>query len=278
METRLKNIISTARTKVSVFNDSSQCQRQKIAIWLLLTLPLIACGKLNPTVPGTHPVSHAQFDQLLAKFVDDEGRVDYQELAQNRADLQAYLQLLQDNAPNDESWSRDEKLAYWINAYNAFTLELILRHYPISSIKDIGGAIQIPFVNSPWDIKFIEIGGKKYDLNNIEHQILRKLFDEPRIHFAINCASFSCPKLRKEAYSAKKIEEQLQSQAVAFINDPDRNIITEEKMQISKIFRWFKGDFTKQQNLIVFLNQFTEVQLTDETEVSYLDYNWQLNE
>jgi hypothetical protein len=144
---------------------------------------------------------------------------------------------LVNNPPDKKEWSESAQLAYWINVYNAFTIKLIIDHYPVESIKDIGSKIQVPFINSPWDIKLIEIEGKKYDLNNVEHSILRKDFEEPRIHFAIVCASFSCPKLRREAFTAEKLEEQLQEQAVDFINDPAKNSISKNKAEVSKIFQ-----------------------------------------
>ena len=129
-----------------------------------------------------------------------------------------------------------------------------------------------------WDIKFIEINGKKLDLNNIEHSILRKKFDEPRIHFAINCASFSCPKLRREAYEAHQLNAQLQEQAVDFINDPQRNIIKEDQVEISKIFSWFKGDFTKDGSLKDFLNQYAKITIDEDVKISHLTYDWSLND
>ena len=142
------------------------------------------------------------------------------------------------------------------------------------SIKDIKPGVA--FVNSVWDIKFITIQGQELDLNNIEHNILRKM-DEPRIHFAVNCASYSCPKLLNEAYEAKKIDKQLQQQAEDFINDPTRNKITTEKATVSSIFNWFTGDFTKDGSLKDFLNQYSKIKLTESTEVEFMDYNWNLN-
>jgi hypothetical protein len=148
----------------------------------------------------------------------------------------------------------------------------------LETIKDIGSSIQVPFVNTPWDIKFIEIGGEKLDLNNIEHGILRKEFDEPRIHFAINCASISCPKLRAEAYTAGKLEHQLNDQAIDFINDPERNRIDGDHIRLSKIFRWFGGDFKKNGSLIDFLNRYSREKIHPAVDIVYLDYNWKLND
>jgi len=180
--------------------------------------------------------------------------------------------------PDQKVWSKKDHLAYWINLYNAFTIELILRHYPLESIKDIGSSIQIPFVNSPWDVKLIEIDGKKYDLNNVEHSILRKKFDEPRIHFAINCASISCPILRREAYVSEKLDEQLEEQAAAFINDSQKNVISKNKIQLSRIFKWYGGDFTDEVDLISYINQYSKIKIEDGTNISYMEYNWSLNE
>jgi hypothetical protein len=210
--------------------------------------------------------------------VDQDGFVDYKGFISDSIAFHQYLEELQNHAPDKQTWTVEEQLAYWINAYNAFTIKLIIDHYPVESIKDIGGFIQIPFISSPWDIKFIEIGGRKYDLNNIEHSILRKEFDEPRIHFAIVCASLSCPKLRREAYTAEKLEEQLQEQTITFLSNPQKNKINDEIAEISKIFNWFKSDFTSDGSLIEFLNQFTEAKLDEQTKIKYMDYDWSLNE
>jgi hypothetical protein len=202
--------------------------------------------------------------------------VDYQQLKQDEMLLDQYLAELSANPPSDDA-SKESALAYWINAYNAFTIKLILRHYPVKSIKDIGFPLQIPFVNSVFDRRFIRIGNEKLDLNFIEHQVLREKFQEPRIHFAIVCASVSCPQLRNEAYVADKIEEQLQEQAIDFLKDPLRNRIGENSAEVSKIFSWFSGDFTRKGDLVDFLNQYLANPLPADAEIKYLDYNWQLN-
>ena len=206
-----------------------------------------------------------------------QGQVDYRGFKENRDLLKTYLELISNNAPN-ESWSQDEKLAYWINAYNAFTIDLILENYPIKSIKDILKGPNIPFIRSPWDLKFFRIGGKKMDLNDIEHSILRKEFNEPKVHFAIVCASKSCPKLRNEAYEPTRIESQLKEQAQDFINDPIKNIIETDQTTISKIFLWFGGDFKKDGSLISFLNHYTKQKISEETNIDFMDYDWSLNE
>lgn len=244
--------------------------------WLFLSL--ISCGS-NPSnqVKG-EPITHELFDSLLSKYVSEGGKVNYQGFQKDSTIFLKYLNLLSNNPPNVERWNKEERMAYWLNAYNAFTIQLVLKNYPLKSIKDIGSAIQIPFINTPWDIKFIKIGNETFDLNNIEHSILRKVFNEPRIHLAIVCASFSCPNLRNEAYTPEKLEVQLSEQARKFINDPSKNILEKEQVEISKIFSWFKSDFTKNRTLIDFLNKFSEEKIAPKAKVSHMDYDWSLNE
>lgn len=245
---------------------------------LLITGSMISCGSLNPTKQNTVPVDHLAFDALLKKYVDAKGNVDYKGFKNDRKLFDEYLLKLKRNPPNNEHWSKNEQLAYWINAYNAFTIQLIIDNYPIETIKDIGSEIQLPFINTPWDIKFINIGGESYDLNNIEHNILRKNFNEPRIHFAIVCASFSCPRLRREAYKAEILDQQLSDQTKQFLKDQTKNQITKNQIKISKIFSWFKGDFTEKGTLIDFLNLYSPLKIDSKAKISHMDYDWSLNE
>lgn len=239
---------------------------------------ILSCHQINPTNMGSFPMSHEIFDELLKKHVDSEGLVDYQGFLLDSQKLSSYISLLATNAPNDKSWSPEDQIAYWINVYNSFTIDLILRNYPLSSIKEIGSSIQIPFLNTPWDIKLIKIGNESYDLNNIEHDILRKKWDEPRIHFAINCASFSCPKLRNEAYSGETLEKQLEEQAIEFINDKSKNEIDSNSVYLSKIFRWFSRDFEKQKDLKSFINKYSRYKIPEESKIEFKDYDWSLND
>lgn len=243
----------------------------------IFTFVLVICLAAGQSFTAHAQFDHSAFDTLLKTHVDDEGWVDYDGFLKDKETLKKYLEALKANPPKEDSWSDKEQLAYWINAYNAFTIDLVLQHYPVKSIKDIGSKIQIPFVNSPWDIKFIEIDGKKLDLNNIEHSIIRKKFDEPRIHFAVNCASYSCPLLRNEAFTASKLDSQLDEQTRKFINDPKRNKITGKKAQLSKIFSWYGGDFTKNSTLKEFIAKYSDAEVSKSTKISYLNYQWQLN-
>jgi len=222
------------------------------------------------------PMSHEIWNELLQKNVGADGKVNYKDFQEDKARFDKYLNLLNTHHPNDKNWSKNEQLAYWINAYNAYTVELILKNYPIESIKKIKNGL--PLINSVWDIEFIKIEGNTYDLNHIEHEILRKQFDEPRIHFAIVCASISCPNLLNEAFTATQIDGQLTTQARSFINDTSKNNISPNEAKLSKIFSWFKGDFTKEITLIDYLNQYSDTKISADAKVSHLDYDWGLNE
>lgn len=248
-----------------------------IALFLTKGFLLFACTAQSGGVVQQHPVNHDAWTAILQQYVNDHGYVDYAALKENRKALDQYLDELKKGWPA-ENWSKEEKLSFWINAYNAFTLDLVLENYPVESIKDIGSKIQIPFVNTPWDIKFIEIGDKNIDLNYIEHSILRKEFDEPRIHFAIVCASESCPDLRREAYTADKLDQQLTEDARRFLADESKNKIKEDEVQLSKIFSWFKSDFTKQGSLIEFINNYSPLKISESAEVRSLEYDWSLND
>lgn len=247
---------------------------RSLLIMLSLTM-LFSCSEAKVRKADTAP-DHTAWTKLLKKLVNENGDVDYLGFMAHKAELQAYLQTLSDHHPDPDKWTEEEQLAYWINAYNAFTVELIIDNYPLESIKDIK-RWNIPFLNTPWTIKFIKLGGKKYNLDAIEHKILRKQFNEPRIHFAIVCASISCPRLLNEAYTADRLNEQLDLQARHFINTLSKNRISADKLELSKLFSWFSGDFTENGTLIEYLNKYADVQINPDAEISYLDYNWKLN-
>ena len=215
--------------------------------------------------------SHSAWNALLQKYVSDAGNVNYAGIKSNKAALDKYLNTLKNAHPTD-SWSKNEKMAYWINAYNAFTIALIIDHYPTSSINNIKKDGK-----KPWDIPFIKIGSKTYTLNNIEHDILRKKYPDPRIHFAVNCASFSCPPLMNSAFTSSNLNAKMDLLAKKFINDKSRNKISAQNPQVSQIFTWFKDDFTKKGSLIAFLNQYSTTKIAANAKISYLDYNWNLN-
>lgn len=245
--------------------------------FLLLAVFLLSNCEVKDVQSNSMPVKHDDWDALVKQHVNAAGWVDYKGFMADSTKLQGYLNLLRSSHPNKKNWSRNEQLAYWINAYNAFTVELILDNYPVESIKDIKSGI--PFVNGVWDIEFIEIEDQTYSLNNIEHGIIRPKFNEERIHFAVNCASYSCPKLLNEAFCAEHLDQQLDKATKSFINNPEKNNIKEDRVEISKLLSWYWGDFKKKYNSrIEFINKYSATQVNEDAEVDYLDYNWSLNE
>ncbi len=248
------------------------------AIFSVILITISSCFAVNAPTSTAEPISHEIWNGLLKKHVDAKGFVDYAGFKKDQAELRKYLTLVENNAPGDK-WSKEEKLAYWINAYNAFTIQLILDNiqFKIKSIKDIGDKVKIPFVNTPWDVKFINIGGKKMDLNNIEHGIIRKAFNEPRIHFALVCAAKSCPPLRNEAYVASKLNQQLDDQGVDFLNDSYKNQVSAKEAKLSNLFKWYGGDFKDKMPIIDWVNKYAKVKANKDATISHLDYNWELN-
>lgn len=244
---------------------------------LIFTLFLISCTPGQKSL-GEDPPSHKMWSDLLKKHVKTDGLVDYQGFILDSALLNSYLITLNNTHPDFKSWSDEERLAYWINAYNAFTIKLIIDNYPLNSIKDLNPTVSVPFINSVWDKPIIQIQEFTYSLNDIEHKILRKRFEEPRIHFAINCASKSCPNLRSEAYFPDILYDQLEEQSILFLNDTSKNYVSHEEIRISKIFLWFNGDFTNDGSIIEFINRYSSVKADQEAKIRYLKYDWSLNE
>ncbi|MDC0007299.1 DUF547 domain-containing protein [Winogradskyella sp.] len=215
----------------------------------------------------TEAFDHGLFSTLLKKHVTDSGGVNYKGFKSESRALQNYIDLLKAYQPT-EDWDKNDKIAYWINAYNALTIDLIIRNYPTKSIKDI---------KDPWDQRLWKFGNKWQNLNDIEHKILRNM-NEPRIHFAIVCASVSCPKLQNEAFTALNIEAQLVKATKEFLNDTSKNKLSEDRIQLSKIFKWFKRDFENSGSLIDFLNLYTDIKISSKAKKSFMDYNWNLND
>ena len=257
-----------------------QCQPEEIGSFvykiykvkkLVIVFVLVLVENMNAQI------DNAPYSALLRQYVTSDGLVDYKGLLTKREELGRYLTQLE-NTDTAQLKSRNQKLAFWINAYNAFTLALILDHYPVQSITDLHPVFYVPGLNSVWHYKFFSIDGNEMNLDHIEHQILRKAFNEPRIHFAINCASISCPVLRNEAYNAESIELQLEEQTRKFINDSSRNEISEKTLVLSKIFSWFKSDFTKNSSLQEFIRKYSDTQFSKNPSIRFKKYNWRLNE
>lgn len=212
--------------------------------------------------------NHELWEALLKKYVTEDGSVNYKGFQKDAKGLAVYIKMLKMGFSKINDYSQEEKLAFWINAYNALTVDLILRNYPVKSIKDI---------KDPWDQRLWKFGDKCLNLNDIEHKILRKM-NEPRIHFAIVCASESCPKLQNEAFTASNLETLLTNSTKEFLSDSSKNEISTNRIRLSKIFKWFAKDFKQYRNLIDFLNLYSEVQISDTASKSFKDYNWDLNE
>ena len=211
------------------------------------------------------------FDSLLQKNVDKTGRVDYQSLKNNETLLDNYLAYIQNNEPTKD-WSSNKKKAFWINTYNAYTIKIILNNYPLKSIRDI----KIDG-KTAWKIPFVKVGQKRYTLDQIEHEILRKKFNDPRIHVGINCASVSCPRLWNFAFTEDNIASSLDNLMKEFINNTTRNKISKNNLALSEIFNWFSKDFIKNGTIISYLNTYAAIKISEKASIKYLTYDWSLN-
>jgi hypothetical protein len=245
-----------------------------------LLLAVLATG--IPVQAQEINTEHSVLTTLLTTYVQ-KGRVDYAELKKNRQDLDNYLKDLSTvkEAPF-RAWQKNERLAFLINLYNAETLQLIIDHYPVKSIKDIGG-----FIKGPWKQPVVALFGKTITLNTLEHKIIRKQFNEPRIHAALVCAAKGCPPLRSEAYVGAHLDEQLTDQMRAFLANASQNRVVRAtgKVHLSKIFKWYGKDFTKNgKTLLRALAPYwpqhatTQLQSRKNWSITYTDYDWALNE
>jgi hypothetical protein len=215
---------------------------------------------------------HKDFQKLLDKYVKVENKqslVNYNEIKKDPL-LDKYLEKLSAVKESEyNKWTKDQQLAFLINAYNAFTIKLINNHYPLKSIKDIGS-----FFSGPWSKSFFTLLDRKRTLDWVEHKKIRKDFSEPRIHFAVVCASISCPNLQKTVYTEKNLEELLEKGAKFFLSDKNKNYVKDNKLYLSKIFKWYSGDFKDVKNFAI-----KRMNLKEEIkEIKYLSYDWSLNE
>lgn len=256
---------------------------------------LLSSSMMSNVYADTSTNLHASWTELLEQNISPINKghstaVDYAAFKSQESELQVYLDKLSGVSRADfDAWSKEKQLAFLINAYNAWTVEFILTEYPdLESIKDLGSLF-----SSPWDKEFIPLLGKKISLNDIEHGLIRgsDRYNDPRIHFAVNCASIGCPALREEAYTADNLEQQLTQQTERFLTDTSRNYIKGDSFYLSSIFKWYGDDFevgfrgTK--SIQSFIGLYAEA-LTLNTQqaltlknqdfnVKFLDYNWKLN-
>lgn len=263
-----------------------------VLLALLTTMPAMTRAQERP---GPAPAD-ALWTRLLEHCVAptrDGGStaVDYGCFLERRDDLNRYLASL--SAIDRETfaeWTGDRRLAFLINAYNAFTVELILGAWPdLESIRDLGGLF-----SSPWDKSFIDLLGDRVSLDEIEHGMIREpgRFDEPRIHFAVNCASIGCPALRREAYRSETLDMQLEEQTVQFLGDRSRNRLRDGRLELSPLFKWYREDFESGwrglTSLRAFLGRYADALnlsaaqrerlVQKELPLRYLDYDWSLND
>ena len=270
---------------------------------LFILIALLAAPLTNALAQFDH--SHKAWDALLKKNIvvvqgGKTSQARYAGFKQEEAALKAYTESLSKVTEAEfKAFSKAQQMVFLINAYNALTVQLILTKYPdLKSIKDLGGAF-----SSPWKQKFFKLMGNDSTLDQIEHEMLRKkgVYDEPRVHYAVNCASIGCPALREEAFTADKLDAQLEEQARRFLSDRSRNRYNaqNESLEVSKIFDWFKEDWQsgykgigKDQSPVTSREQFfgkyaallsdkpDEQKLISEGKVPirFLDYDWNLND
>jgi len=217
-------------------------------------------------------IVHAQpdykpWDVFLKKYVSASGEVDYKSIKANKKELDGITKTFSTTAAIS-TWNKYDQLAFWINVYNAFTIDLIVNNYPIKSIQNLDGG-------KPWDVKRITIAGKKYSLNNIENDIIRTQFKDARIHFAVNCGAKSCPPLLNGAFFGKSLETQLDAVTKKFINNSKFQTITVSKLALSKIFDWYAVDFG---DINTFVNKYSVIKVNKNAALSFKEYDWLLND
>ncbi|WP_193744966.1 DUF547 domain-containing protein [Marinimicrobium sp. LS-A18] len=249
----------------------------------------------NVSLAETFDHQHKTYAQVLENHVQwsengTRSTVDYATLKAYPNNLNQYLEQLSGVEKSQlKTWSRDQQLAFLINAYNAFTLKLIIDHYPVDSIRDIG-----TFWQNPWKMRFFTLLGEEMHLDQVEHEIIREpgVYNEPRIHFAVNCASIGCPALRTEPFTAKQLEQQLEDSTERFLQDETRNRYRDGRLEVSSIFKWYREDFERGWQGIDSLDAFflryadslglSEAEREElregAVEYRFLDYDWTLNE
>ena len=229
-----------------------------------------AMGAQKKAVTQFSLATHESWNALLKKHVTPSGKVNYKGMKSSLTIIDDYLKHLKENSPKKD-WSKNEKLAYWINLYNAATVSLIASNYPTSSITKLSGG-------KPWDKKFVKSGDKVYSLNQIENEIVRPQFKDPRIHAALNCAAVSCPNLLNEAFVPNQLNAQLDQQTKVWVNDASKNKLQDSKVKVSQIFDWYADDFKASGGVVAFINQYATTKVSAKAKVAYLAYDWSLNE
>lgn len=249
----------------------------RLAVCWILIAPSLHAGQPN--------------DSLYSAVLRDhviQGRVNYRGI-KNDDRFWIYIESLRKSSP-DEITDPKARLAYWINVYNAFTIKIVCDHYPIESIKDLntGSFLAYLFSSTVWDKEIVTLAGKTLTLNRIEHEIIRPEYNDPRVHYALVCAARSCPSLRTEAYSADRLDEQLNDQAMTFIRDRAYNVFdaSRQTLALSSLFKWYAADFGgTDAALVEHVAQYLPDDqarslrsMASKIKITYLDYDWRLND
>lgn len=269
-------------------------QQQQASVALVALMAALAMGMITAPAKaaslassfkasGSASLDHSDYSALLKRYVvkgrDGLNRVNYRGLKSQRSALKAYIARME--AVNVKSLSSDAAKAFWINLYNAKTLDVVVDRYPIKSIKDIklGGGF---FGSGPWKKKLVTVGGKKLSLDDIEHNIARKTWRDPRLHYGFNCASIGCPNLLSEAFTGGKIDGQLNKAARDYINHPRGVTISSDGIKASKIYDWYDEDFGSSKQLIAHWQRYASPKLkqalSKHKSINSYAYNWSLND
>ena len=263
---------------------------------------ITAVGDTPAPAPASGAFSHERLDRVLTRYVNERGRVDYSALNLGQDELDSYFQLLERYGPerNPELFpTESSRLAYWINAYNAATITIVLHYYPIDTVLDVKKptlAFFLPRTAGFFYFQKVRLGGEAMSLYHLENDIIRKRFDEPRIHFALNCASLSCPELPRRAFTADNLENELEREARKFLSQ-SRNLRIDHENQtiyLSEIFDWYRDDFVswlRQRSsnqtggLLDYIALYVEAETADDLRqaaktyaVSFIPYDWTLND
>ena len=261
--------------------------RHFVLFMFLFAVQLPPAGAETPMKPDHGPWGALLQDWLVLPPPEDGGAaphfVDYAGLkasAQGRAALAAYIDSLA--AIDPALLSRDEQFAFWVNLYNALTVQVVVEHYPVASIRDISISAGL-FARGPWGRKLVRVAGRDLSLDDIEHGILRPDFGDPRVHYAVNCASWSCPDLATEPYEAATLDTMLDTAARRYINSPRGVDIRGGRLTVSSIFNWYRKDFGgTEAGVLAELRKYAGPELADAlagaTRVSSYDYDWTLND
>ncbi len=240
--------------------------------------------RVNPIDSTDLKINYESFNNVLLSFVDDKGTVNYASIRSDPFNLDKFVIFINKVSPENypDLFSESDAKAYWINVYNALAIKTIIENPNVASIREISWGM-----GAFWRNKFV-VGGKKMTLNHIEHKILRKKYNDPRIHFAINCASNSCPPIGNNIFTGDNLDEQLDIKTYNFINDPVNFLIdhTNKEIHLPRIFKWYKRDFTQNhESLLSYIYYYLDnistkqkIAIVNTYRIVYNKYDWSVNE